>query len=700
MPAHSRRRNLLAVLAAAVVSSSVGASSASACCLTDWMYGRQPAYAATPPVPITTGTPYAAGYGGYSAGYTPYTASYTPYTAGYTPLLTGTSTSSTLPLAGTSVYSTPPAYSVQRPAYGAVPLNNPSVYTGMPVTSGYRGAATTSNPFYGTGNVYPNNYAAAAPAVTAMRPATAPVVSGYRTPVRSGLARFFDSLLGTGYRTSYYNAPITYYRPATSVDPVTGTTVTVQQPCASSVQQIQRTPYATFDPMTGGAPTSGVAPCGATGCGNDLYGATPIPSTSYPSTTMPSTIDSYGAGGGVTYGGGVGGSDYQPLSPPTLPSQSFSGSAPTVSGRPDLTVPFPQSNFQSSSAYESGYPDSAYSGSVYSDSTYSDSTFSGPVSNLSPLTGDSNRVASPSDRVPLEAPELRSARPASPDVDPNEVYRKGYEAGRAAMEEQQRKSARYPDSQDRYDSDRDDSDRYDAERYDTRSNDVNGRDADSNGSASDDSNRDQTERPPVRSHYQLDPPSNGRSSTPSWPSTDDRETSEDSLQRSRYEIERDQRDLRELTTGVQPNRDADRSNGQPAWHRVRPIPAPDNYRNPFDSTTQTALRETTGSVTPPSYRNDVSRKSIQAPDLLPALPSPESTFQRQSYDQPSRWSPTTGQRLSVPVREASMQETSYRGSSRDVQSSAAPVREQTKANAWKDQVRQQTQESGWYSKDR
>ncbi|CAN0469295.1 unnamed protein product, partial [Hapterophycus canaliculatus] len=105
-------------------------TSASACCLTDWMYGRQPVVAAAP-LPVTNGVSVP-----YTATYAPYSAGYTPYTAGYTPLIAPPVSSSiisnrpALVSPATSVYSQ--AYAVQRPAYGALPLNNPSVYTGLP----------------------------------------------------------------------------------------------------------------------------------------------------------------------------------------------------------------------------------------------------------------------------------------------------------------------------------------------------------------------------------------------------------------------------------------------------------------------------------------------------------------------------------------------------------------------------------------
>ncbi|EMI57915.1 signal peptide protein [Rhodopirellula sallentina SM41] len=648
------------------------APTASACCLTDWLYGRQPAYAVTPPptVTVTPGTTVAPG-----TTVSPYAAGYTPYTAGYTPIVTAAApNSAALPLAGKSIYAPASPYAVQRPAYGAVPLDNPSVYTGQPVMSGYRGAATAGNSIYGTGNVYPNNYASASPSVvnqpvTSYRMDTSstvalPVQRTYPTPVRSGLARFFDSLLGTGYRTSYYTAPITYYRPATTVDPVTGTTVTVQQPCTSSVQQLQRTPYATLQPaplasapVTGSScgadPVSGIDPCSAQSYGpiGSTY-ASPIPSTALPSSTLPgSTLPSglspIGGSSGLSGSNGLSGSgDLQPVSPPTLPPGS------TYSGRPNYSM----------------------------ESIYSDSTSSFPNTNMSPLTGSSLGESSTfdsQDREPFPAPSLQSARPALSDSyessgsrgsTANDAYRQGYEAGRAAMEKEaearrdsQRESQYTPYGKSEGYSDSEgygDSNEYgDSNNYDSSKDRESDQDADNST---------------PESYYQLAPPANQRPST------------EETNQRSRWEIERDEQDLRELTTGVQRQRYGSQyasGTGASPSH-VRPIPAPEDYRNPFDST-----------------------ERLKAPDLLPALPPPTTQFNR-NVDRSSGYS--NEQRLSVPVREASVQGPQDRVPTRSQsertytsrQRQPAPAQPQTRsANDWQNKVRQQSKETGWYVND-
>ena len=363
-------------------------SAAKACWLTDHLYGRAPV------------APNAAGYAapgaaGYAAGYPaaagvaapaltqPYTAGYAGYGYGYMSTVAPSLSLPGVPQNGAAALQRP-AYPENPYASNFAPLDNPSVYTGLPVDvepdvpdqpvavarppgtlpiaprryqaysaplSGtvpiarrLRGAAATSNSFYGTGNVYPNNYqvpayasnypgtaaAGAVPPAPAAIPAaglptaTMPVAGAYaapvspapRHPVLSGLRRFFGSLLGKHYESSYYRAPVTYYRPVTTVDPVTGTDVTVQRPCASSVQMLQRTPYrslqtpppslapslppSTFEPATT-APLCGPVPAAKLDCSPecaddpgfaDSYQPTPV----YPpATSVPSAVDQSGA---------------------------------------------------------------------------------------------------------------------------------------------------------------------------------------------------------------------------------------------------------------------------------------------------------------------------------------------------------------------------------------------------------------------
>ncbi len=321
-----------------------------ACCWSDWLYGR-------------SSTPYAVGYTPYAAGYAPYgqtyAAGYAPYgqtyAAGYAPVATSTyaagyatpptTTSVLQPMSSPAPMVGNGAYQAQRPSY----YDNPSVYAGQPVTGNVqtsysvpvaatlRGAAPSLS-YAGAGNAYPYqaayaNAGTSGLSVTATTPTGAPVTALPAAPVTpvfqaappqpvGGLRRFFGSTIVPSYRSSYYRAPVTYYRPVTSVDPVSGTTVTVQQPCSSYVQQLQRTPYSSLQvgqpavvqpamvqsaagcqtaPSVGGygsygqvspyaaVPSSGVGQVGAIGSAGQF--ATPIPSTA------PATPDYYGQGG-------------------------------------------------------------------------------------------------------------------------------------------------------------------------------------------------------------------------------------------------------------------------------------------------------------------------------------------------------------------------------------------------------------------
>ncbi|TWT73944.1 hypothetical protein [Allorhodopirellula solitaria] len=621
MPARLSRMTPARHALYALVACATSAAPASACCLTDWLYGRPAAYAVAPAAPVTPG--YAA-----ACPTTPYAAGYTPYTAGYTPIVTAGSNTTTMPLAGTSIYSQQQNYAAQQPAYGAVPLNNPSVYSDLPVTSGYRGAVPAGGSPYGTGNVYPNSYTgatttAASPVYQANYSSSVqlPVTPTNVAPQQGGLSRFFNSMLGTGYRTSYYTAPITYYRPATTVDPVTGTTVTVQQSCASTVQQVQRTPYTTFAPSPsatpslppnascGVAPSGGIAPCNATSPYAPSVGST------YGSTS-PSTVSPYASPGSSVSNG-----DLQPLSPPTLPPPPTSGS-----------------NYSSRLSYPE--PDTV--------DTYS---------NLAPLTRSSfDSVPSyqremSSDLEPLTAPSLNSAQPAYSSQQEaskaaDDAYRQGYEAGRAALQKQadeESSAASQPPST--------------AEKPTT---DPYG------------SNRPtEPTSPPNQSHYQLNPPeSNPPSSDASRP-------------RTQSEVQRDERDLQELTTGLPSTQGTNQlaygsSDSAP---RVRPIPAPEDYRNPFDTTEQS-----------------------RAPNPLPALPPPAAPYYRPLPQTSSHSQPP--QRVSVPVREASIQGSRGRIAARPRQETSSqrttgqPQSPAPRANAWQTEVRQPPQESGWYATDR
>ncbi len=100
--------------------------------------------------------------------------------------------------------------------------NTPSTYypygvAPVPITSGY--GTYPYNAYTG----YPN--------------------TSYSPILPAGLPQANYALLPTGgYASQYYRAPTTYYRPVTTLDPNTGTTVTSLQPCASYQYQAQRVP--------------------------------------------------------------------------------------------------------------------------------------------------------------------------------------------------------------------------------------------------------------------------------------------------------------------------------------------------------------------------------------------------------------------------------------------------------------------------
>ena len=260
--------------------------------------------------------------GAYSAAYAP------SYRAGYTPARTpylGVAPSATMPV--TTTVGTNGAYQAQRPSY----VDNPSVYTGLPVTGNVQTSfraplstapVTTAFPSstYQAGyaayqGVVPSTQPVAVPANTGIPAAAvaAPAVPVYpsTSPPSSGgcLSRFCQKLFGTGYTTSYYRAPVTYYRPVTTISPVTGTAVTVQQPCTAYEQQVQRTPFTTFQPSPLTPPPSNNCASTADSC-NTMQPAFGTPTTT-PFGAAPS--------GGVGQVNAIGSGDSQTVPIPSIP---------------------------------------------------------------------------------------------------------------------------------------------------------------------------------------------------------------------------------------------------------------------------------------------------------------------------------------------------------------------------------------------
>lgn len=354
------------------------ANAADAGCL-DWLFGRTPTY---------------------TANYAPY--SYQSVGVPVTTTPVGTPITS-------SAYPTSGAYQAQRPAYGTtVPINqglttvqtfdNPSVYTGMPVssspqilagqqyaqrpvlttapgttylpqtttlpsTTSYRlpisSSATYGQSFAGQsytanrvpisstlrGNAGINPITSSSPYVANFPSSVAPVSYSAVPPgsvqalpletrprwrFGSGLSRFFNSLLGrnTNYVTSYYRAPITYYRPMTTVDPVSGTTVTVQQPCSSYVQQLQRVPHNTFLPMQSG---NVVMPTTPNACSTPMLGSTYSQST-LPLAGTPGSFTPSAGGIGQVGGQSFPGDPGVTTIPSTIPESNYPNTAPLTGG--------------------------------------------------------------------------------------------------------------------------------------------------------------------------------------------------------------------------------------------------------------------------------------------------------------------------------------------------------------------------------
>jgi hypothetical protein len=257
---------------------------------------------------------------------------------------------------------TPPPIPTSNWSGAPIGLPNTAVNR-VPIASTLRGTAAV-NPI-AVAPTYSANYpSAVAPvgynAPQPMYPSQPlPTAAPAQPAFGSGLSRFFNSPLGnnTSYSTSYTQAPITYYRPQTTLNPVTGTTVTVQQPCSSYVQQLQRVPYNTFQPINpGGAavvPTIVPQPGCQDPCSAPAVAPTyaPLPGTigqaggqivpSSPGVTVmpiPSTAPDAGAMGAGSFG------PIAPMSsaPNTMP---LTGSSPGAGDPADQqTVPQPELN--------------------------------------------------------------------------------------------------------------------------------------------------------------------------------------------------------------------------------------------------------------------------------------------------------------------------------------------------------------------
>ncbi len=301
---------------------------------------------------------YGAGYA--PEGYAPVPASnYNPgatYVSGYAP-----ATPTTFGPNATTSLSSNGAYQAQRPGY----FDNPSVYTGTPTYSGV--AASGYQPSYQSfnasmadryrGNAAPVGYAesyssfydGSSPgqpiplATQTGTPLTAipvtPVAPIYAPAPQTGgccLSRFCSKLFGTNYSTSYYRAPVTFYRPVTVTNPVSGTPVIVQQPCTSFEQQVQRTPY---NSLQFGSPSPPPTSC-PTGCPTGQPGCSPTPyGYGAANTGTPNGTGQFGSVGQVGAMGGTGGVTQIPSTSPTIaPPAGMPNMAP-LTGSPTIAPP-------------------------------------------------------------------------------------------------------------------------------------------------------------------------------------------------------------------------------------------------------------------------------------------------------------------------------------------------------------------------
>lgn len=242
-----------ALLAAFIVSGS--AIPAKAGCF-DWLCGKT----ATPVLP-------------YSVGFAPPTT-ITPLGP---PVAIGAPMYSPMAAPGTysanfGAFNTPSA--LQMPAYGAIPqpINNPSVLTGLPVNPGAGSAPMTAlRPAISPAFAAPLGYTAAPQtsynAAAAFQAPTqvAPGVMAqpmYAPAPQTGHSGLFGKVFGNNYQTNYNNVPTTVFRPVQQIDPTTGQTVIVQQPCLTNTQQVQRTPYTALQPAPVAQPYYGEPTCG------------------------------------------------------------------------------------------------------------------------------------------------------------------------------------------------------------------------------------------------------------------------------------------------------------------------------------------------------------------------------------------------------------------------------------------------------
>lgn len=334
-------------------------------CLCNLLFGRPPAHAAAS-VPIAAPV--------YSAAM-PLQGNAMPAYAAAMPATAGPMIAShPAPIAPLVNLGTTTGYAAQMPAYGSVtPM--PGGFAGQH-SSLYRGTQTTTaspiTSFYGTGNIYPQapttpQHFAGMAGHPAVQPTSA-VASGEPVfqPARRGLLGW---LFGRNYRSNYYMAPVTYYRPQTTLDPATGATMTVQQACTDYQYQMQRSPYVGLQPSNLGtgnhcAPTQGVV---------QPFPGTTQPVPTYGPPVAPGAVPQSQFGAQPQAGGFSSPEGFVPQ--PTLPPSQFDPYAVQSPPATSTFTPAPPS-FSPTTA-----PDPAPQHFAPQD------TWSGPSSQAGPLVG-------------------------------------------------------------------------------------------------------------------------------------------------------------------------------------------------------------------------------------------------------------------------------------------------------------------------
>lgn len=354
-----KRTALLASITALCAGNATQQAQAGPLC--DWLFGRNTTpytpYAAGYPVTLPVGTvPMAAPQAAY------YPPAYAPQTSYYAPVYVP------------QVSYNPPAYGLGGSDAGYA-IATPAPGTTFPV-------ADQQTSFYGTGNVYPTDqYGQVAPAqysapaqyggvapVTAYRPATVnypstvqtyPGVPASSPGVMGGMSRFFGSMFGTNYQSSYNPAAVTYYRPVVTVDPTTGAQTVVQQPCSSYEYQMQRSPYVSlapsYAPVT--APASGACATGAGYAASGVGAYNPYAGSPITTSPAPSSYVAPATSYADPNSGSVPANFYYapPVTGGLAPATGSPLPGPTPSSPDTTTVPQPQLDVTGQPAATSSY---------------------------------------------------------------------------------------------------------------------------------------------------------------------------------------------------------------------------------------------------------------------------------------------------------------------------------------------------------